>query len=114
MAGMERMKEYLTANFRSRPQKVQAEIVVPERERPGSVANPCATPIRMPSPQLTSFGIFQQFSTRSERKRRRPVIRRQIPGTIRVAEASRISFSPAKPIIAVGIVDTIIRTTNLR
>ena len=114
IAGIERIKEYFTANFLSNPQNVHAEIVVPEREIPGSVANPCAIPIRIPSPQETSFGIFQQFSTRSDRYRIMPVIRRQIPGTIRVEEASSISFLPKYPISPVGIVETMTRATNLR
>ena len=50
VAGMDRMNEYFTANFRSSPQNVAAAIVLPERESPGSVAKPWAIPIRTPSP----------------------------------------------------------------
>ena len=67
IAGIDRMNEYFTANLRSKPQKVHAAMVVPDREIPGKVANPCAIPISTPSPQETSLGIFQQFSTRSDR-----------------------------------------------
>ena len=108
------MKEYFTANRRSKPQKVQAAIVLPEREIPGSVANPWAIPIRTPSPQETSFGIFQQFSTRSDKSSTTPVIRRHTPGTISVSEASSISFLPKYPMSPVGIVEIRIRRTNLR
>ena len=45
MAGMDIIKEYLTANFRSKPLNRHAVIVVPEREIPGSVAKPWQIPI---------------------------------------------------------------------
>lgn len=38
MAGMERKKEYFTAKLLSKPQQSPQEMVVPDRERPGTVA----------------------------------------------------------------------------
>ena len=40
MAGMDMRKEKRTANFRSKPRKHPAVMVVPEREMPGQVAMP--------------------------------------------------------------------------
>ena len=43
-AGMERKNENLTANVRSNPRSIPAEIVVPERDKPGTTAIICARP----------------------------------------------------------------------
>ena len=57
-AGIDIIKEYFTANFFSKPQSRQAVIVVPERDSPGIVAIPCATPI---NPALTYDASLGRF-----------------------------------------------------
>ena len=48
IAGIERIKENSPAVFLSIPQTKEAEIVIPDREIPGKVPQPCSQPIKSP------------------------------------------------------------------
>ena len=48
IAGTDIRNEYLTAKRLSNPLSRHAVMVVPERERPGNVARPCAIPMKKP------------------------------------------------------------------
>ena len=73
MAGMDSRKEKRTANFRSKPRKQPAVMVVPEREMPGQVATAWATPTSRTSTMVALFSVLRPFFTRSLANSRQPV-----------------------------------------
>ena len=73
MAGMDIRKEKRTANFRSKPTKQPAVMVVPEREMPGQVAMAWATPTSSTSTSVAVFSVLRPFFTRSLANSRKPV-----------------------------------------
>ena len=73
MAGMDIRKENRTANFRSKPAKQPAVMVVPEREIPGQVAMAWATPTSSTSTRVAVFSVLRPFFTRSLANSRKPV-----------------------------------------
>ena len=72
-AGMERMKEKRTANFRSKPTRQPVVMVVPERERPGQVAKAWEMPTMRASVIRALRSFFRPFLTRSLKNSRKPV-----------------------------------------
>ena len=72
-AGMDSRKEKRTANFRSKPTKQPAVIVVPEREMPGQVAMAWAMPTSSTSSSLALRSVLRPFFTRSLANSRKPV-----------------------------------------
>ena len=66
-------KEKRTANFRSRPQAIPAAMVLPDRDRPGRVATPWATPMSRASFSVALRAFLWPWAIRSDRKRTAPV-----------------------------------------
>ena len=93
-AGMDNRKEKRTANFRSKPTKHPAVMVVPEREIPGQVAMACPTPTSSTSRMVADFSVLRPFLTRSLANSRKPVtIRAPATKYILSARPSTKSFT---------------------
>ena len=78
------IKEYRTANFRSKPKKLPAAMVVPERDKPGQVASAWAAPTSRVSVRRALRSFLRPFRTRSEANSRQPVTSRAPPTTYRL------------------------------
>ncbi len=72
-AGMERKNEKRTANVRSNPRSSPAEIVVPDRDRPGTTAIICAKPMTIASESVMAFSVLLPWPKRSAASSRKPV-----------------------------------------
>ena len=72
-AGRDMRKEKRTANFRSSPRAIPAAMVLPERDRPGRVAKPWATPMSRASSSVVFRAFLRPLAMRSEVKSTTPV-----------------------------------------
>ena len=78
-AGIESRKENFTANERSKPQSIPTAMVVPERERPGTVAAACERPTSMTSVMVAFFSVLLPWPMRSAANSSPPVTRSAKP-----------------------------------
>ena len=78
-AGRLRRKEYFIAKFLSRPVAMPAVMVVPERERPGSVATHWHRPITSASRKRMFFSVRLPGVILSETNSMQPVNSRATP-----------------------------------
>ena len=78
-AGMDSRKENRTENFRRNPRIMPAEMVVPDRDRPGTTATAWPTPTSRASNSVADLAPFFPRAMRSEKNRSRPVTSRAQP-----------------------------------
>ena len=65
IAGIPRRNEYLAASFLSHPESIAIEIVAPERDTPGIIANDWAIPIKKVCRYLWFFKLYLFLCERS-------------------------------------------------
>ena len=109
MAGMERRKENFPESSRSSPQKSPVDMVAPDREIPGMMANPWAIPIRTESIHLIFSMVLPSLFVQRVSQSTKPVTRSIIPTTLGLEKRDSNQSLKRIPIRPVGIVATIIR-----
>ena len=112
IAGIDKMKLNFAANSLSNPANNPAAIVVPERERPGRIANACPHPIKRASlieKFLTSIlPLFILWDT----YKRQPVINSRNAGMVNPVNSSSIASLNNTPTIPTGMVAIIVSHAN--
>src|SRR3954454_24382724 len=103
-AGIESRNEERAADVRSRPRKRPPVIVAPERETPGTSAQACAKPIRIPSRIVSDSMPRLRFETCSAHRSTRPRAISAVPISWRLRAPASIWSRTASPKMRMGIV----------
>ena len=117
MIGRLAKKEYLAADFESRPITRPVIMVEPERETPGTKAKVCAKPIARARPGVNSFSSFNfdkcgNLFTKIIIKPTKPIAK---PIVVRLEKNGifSITFESTKPMMPAGIEVIKIFSANL-
>src|SRR3989339_1340328 len=112
ITGMLIKNENFIADFSSNPLSNPDEIVLPDLEIPGKIANACANPIQTASIQLGSFFLFSPKSSEAIINIIE-VIAKPNATTLKLEKADSKKSLNKYPIIAAGIEETIIKNPIL-